>query len=94
MLSHNVHSDLTEIQIRAYPRSRGYEDHPATFPEELAGDHILSWSNPGDVVLDPFMDSGTTAKMALTNGRNYIGFDISADYCAMAERRIAEVAAS
>ena len=53
----------------------------------------MQW-NPGDLVLDPFMGSGTTAKMALTNGRNYIGFDISADYCAMAERRIAEVAAS
>ena len=49
--------------------------------------------NPGDLVLDPFMGSGTTAKMALANGRNYIGFDISADYCAMAERRLAAVTA-
>ncbi len=72
-----------------YPRGRGFEDHPAPFPEALAGDHILSWSNPGDVVLDPFMGSGTTAKMALANGRRFIGFDISADYCDMARRRIA-----
>ena len=71
-----------------YPRSHGFEDHPATFPEALAGDHILSWSNPGDVVLDPFMGSGTTAKMALANGRRFIGFDISPDYCGMARRRI------
>jgi len=74
-----------------YPRSRGYEDHPATFPEELAGDHIRSWSNPGDIVLDPFLGSGTTAKMAIINGRKFIGFDISADYCDIARRRIAEV---
>lgn len=62
--------------------------HPAVFPERLAADHIISWSNPGDVVLDPFMGSGTTAKMALLNGRNYIGFEISAEYCQLAERRV------
>src|SRR5690606_17329823 len=46
--------------------------HPAVFPEKLAEDHILSWSNPGDIVLDTFGGSGTTAKMALLNNRNYI----------------------
>ena len=51
-------------------------EHPAIFPEQLAEDHILSWSNPGDIVLDPFVGSGTTAKMALLNGRRYIGIDI------------------
>ena len=64
--------------------------HPATFPEALAQDHILSWSNEGDLVLDPFMGSGTTAKMALLNGRNYIGIDISEEYCEIARKRIAE----
>ena len=54
--------------------------HPAVFPEKLAEDHILSWSNEGDVVLDPFMGSGTTAKMAMLNKRNYIGFEKSEDY--------------
>lgn len=54
--------------------------HPAVFPEKLAEDHILSWSNEGDVVLDPFMGSGTTAKMAMLNGRNYIGFEKNTDY--------------
>jgi site-specific DNA-methyltransferase (adenine-specific) len=54
--------------------------HPAVFPEELARDCILSWSVEGDVVLDPFMGSGTTAKMALLNNRNYIGFEINEDY--------------
>lgn len=62
--------------------------HPAIFPEQLANDHIISWSNPGDIVLDPFMGSGTTAKMALANGRKYIGFDISQEYCDIARERI------
>jgi DNA modification methylase len=62
--------------------------HPAQFPEALAQDHILSWSNEGDLVLDPFMGSGTTAKMALLNNRNFIGFELSEDYCKIAEERI------
>lgn len=65
--------------------------HPAVFPEQLAADHILSWSNPGDTVLDPFMGSGTTAKMAMLADRNFIGFEISAEYCDIANKRIASV---
>ena len=64
--------------------------HPAVFPEQLAQDHILSWSNVDDTVLDPFMGSGTTAKMALLNNRNYIGFEISKEYCDLANKRIEE----
>jgi DNA modification methylase len=64
--------------------------HPAVFPEKLAQDHILSWSNEGDLVLDPFMGSGTTAKMAKLNNRNYIGFELSEEYCKIAEKRISE----
>jgi len=64
--------------------------HPAIFPEKLANDHIISWSNPGDLVLDPFMGSGTTGKMAALNRRHYIGFDISEEYCEIARKRIAE----
>jgi DNA modification methylase len=64
--------------------------HPAQFPEQLAQDHIVSWSNEGDLVLDPFVGSGTTAKMALLNGRNYIGIDISEEYCEIARKRIAK----
>ena len=59
--------------------------HPAIFPEKLAEDHILSWSNEGDVVLDPFLGSGTTCKMAKKNGRKYIGIDTSEEYCALAK---------
>lgn len=61
-------------------------EHPAIFPEQLAEDHILSWSNEGDIVLDPFSGSGTTLKMAKKNGRQYIGIDISAEYCELAEK--------
>jgi DNA modification methylase len=60
----------------------------APFPEKLAEDHILSWSNEGDLVFDPFMGSGTTCKMAKLNGRNYIGFEISQEYCDIANQRI------
>ena len=62
--------------------------HPAIFPEQLAQDHIISWSNEGDLVLDPFMGSGTTAKMAILNNRNFIGFEISKEYCDIANKRI------
>ena len=62
--------------------------HPARFPEKLANDHIISWSNEGDLVYDPFMGSGTTAKMAMLNNRNYIGSEISKEYCEIAEQRI------
>ncbi len=65
--------------------------HPAMFPEQLAQDHILSWSNPGDIVLDPMCGSGTTCKMAKLNGRNYIGIDIAEEYVELARRRVEEV---
>jgi len=63
-------------------------DHPAMFPEKLARDHIYSWSNPGDVVLDPMCGSGTVPKMAHLMGRNYIGIDISEKYCDIARKRL------
>ena len=64
--------------------------HPAIFPEQLANDHIKSWSNEGDLVYDPFMGSGTTAKMAIINKRNWIGSEMSEEYCEIAEKRINE----
>ncbi len=62
--------------------------HPATFPEQLAHDHILSWSNEGDTVLDCFMGSGTTGKMAKQLNRNFIGIEISEEYLKIAKERI------
>ena len=62
--------------------------HPAIFPEQLANDHIISWSNENDLVYDPFMGSGTTAKMAIANNRNWIGSEISSEYCDIIHERI------
>lgn len=62
--------------------------HPAIFPESLAQDHILSWSNKGDLIYDPFMGSGTTAKMCVLNGRSFIGSEISRQYCEVIEDRL------
>ena len=64
--------------------------HPAQFPESIAQDHIISWSNPGDVVFDPFLGSGTTAKMAVLNNRHYIGFELDKKYFDIARKRLDE----
>lgn len=63
-------------------------NHPAPFPEQLANDHIISWSDENDLVYDPFMGSGTTAKMSILNNRNWIGSEISKEYCDIIEQRI------
>jgi len=62
-------------------------EHPAIFPEKLAEQHILSWSNPGDLVLDPMCGSGTTCKMAHIHARDFIGIDISPEYIDLARKR-------
>ncbi len=63
-------------------------EHPAIFPESLAEDHILSWSNEGDLVLDPMAGSGTTLKMAKINNRNFVGIDINPEYVDLCHRRV------
>jgi len=62
--------------------------HPAIFPEQLAHDHIVSWSNEGDIILDPFMGSGTTGKMAKLTNRNFIGIELDEQYFKIAQERI------
>ena len=66
-------------------------NHPASFPEKLAEDHILSWSNECDTVLDPMCGSGTTLKMAKKNNRNFIGIEISKEYCDIIKQRIGDI---
>ena len=63
-------------------------NHPAIYPESLAKDHIKSWSNEGDLVYDPFMGSGTTAKMAHLLKRNWIGSELSQEYVDLAYKRL------
>ena len=70
-------------------KGRGIK-HPAVFPEQLANDHIVSWSNDGDTVLDCFMGSGTTGKMAVLNNRHFIGIELDERYFNIAKKRIEE----
>ena len=88
--------EKTRINIWQYAVGRGGTtndsvafQHPAVFPEKLAEDHILSWSNPGDLVLDPMCGSGTTCKMALLNDRRFIGIDVSEKYIQISRERLA-----
>ena len=62
--------------------------HPAVFPEKLAHDHIMSWTNEGDLVFDPMAGSGTTLKMAKISNRKYFGCDISTEYVEIARERL------
>ena len=93
--SHGVKAvrDVKEYGVRfnvweISPERKNRTGHPAVFPEQLALDHILSWSNEGDIVMDIFMGSGTTAKMCKLTNRNYIGFEVSKEYCNIAEERL------
>lgn len=79
----SVQYNVWEMQV-----ARNKTSHPAVFPAQLAHDHIITWSNPGDIVLDPFVGSGTTAIEALKLNRHYIGFDISEEYCQMTRDRL------
>lgn len=83
-------TNIWEYFVGLYKSSNDKEafEHPAMFPEQLAEDHILSWSNEGDIVFDPMVGSGTTAKMALKNRRNFIACDISEEYVKIARCRI------
>lgn len=65
-------------------------DHPALMPERLAHDLIVSWSRPGDLVLDPFGGAGTTAKMALLGHRRYLSMEAHRPYHDLAVRRMAD----
>ncbi len=68
--------------------SKNIDEHPATFPEELVKRCVLSFTNVGDVVLDPYNGIGTTTKISKELGRKFIGFDISEKYCNIAQKKI------
>lgn len=68
--------------------SKASYKHPATMPEELARGHVKTWSDPGDIVIDPFMGSGTTAQVCIEEDRKFIGFEIDEQYHSMCEQRI------
>jgi len=62
--------------------------HPAPFPVDLIKDHIITWSNEGDLVLDPFFGSGTTGVVALKQNKKFIGIEINPEYIKIAEKRL------
>ena len=74
--------------IWRYSIGKDKSGHPAVFPEQLAQDHILSWSEDGDLIFDPFLGSGTTAKMALQNNRRFVGCDVSVEYVELTKGRL------
>ena len=78
------------IRFNVWEIPPAQNEHPAPFPEALAKDHIASWSNPGDVVLDPFSGSGTTCKAAKELNRQWCGIEINPEYCAIAEGRLSQ----
>lgn len=78
-----LHDNIFEYSLGA---SRS--GHPAAFPDQLAEDQILTWSNPGDLVYDPFGGSGTTGKMAKKHKRNWVMSEISAEYCQIIDGRM------
>jgi site-specific DNA-methyltransferase (adenine-specific) len=83
VLNEKIRSNIWEYTVGNAEKYRNIvkRQHPAKFPLLLARDHILSWSNEGEIVLDPFMGSGTTAIAAKLTNRRYIGFEISREYC-------------
>ena len=83
-----IHGNIFMYDTAKASKKGEYGGHPAPFPESLTNDHIISWSNEGDTVLDPFMGSGTTGKMAILNNRNFIGIELNEEYFKIAERRI------
>lgn len=78
------------VGLNGSTKDREAFEHPAIFPEKLAQDHILSWTNEGDIVFDPFMGSGTTGKMAILNKRNFIGIEKVEKYYNIALNRITD----
>lgn len=83
-----IKGNIWEYVVGKNAEDQEAKGHPAPFPCQLARDHISSWTNEGDVVLDPMCGSGTTCKVAKQLGRHFIGIDVSEEYCAIARTRV------
>ncbi len=83
-----VKGNIWEYVVGKKKEDQEAKEHPAPFPAQLARDHILSWSDEGDIVLDPMCGSGTTCRVAKEMKRNFIGMDVSAEYCLIAQKRV------
>lgn len=83
-----IKGNIWEYVVGKKAEDQEAKGHPAPFPCQLARDHIKSWTNEGDIILDPMSGSGTTSRVAVEMGRTYIGIDISHEYCELARERI------
>lgn len=84
----NINNNKVDSNIWKIAVAQNKTSHPAVFPLEIPLRHIATWSNKNDVVLDPFMGSGTTGIAAAQLGRQFIGIEIDDEYCQMAKERI------
>lgn len=87
----NINKEKVKDNIWEIAVAKNDTIHPAVFPEKLATDHILSWSNEGDLILDPFCGSGTTGIASIKNGRNFIGIEKVKEYVELSQNRINEI---
>lgn len=81
-----IKRDVVEMAVESVKSS----GHPAMYPSALIVEFLHLLTRPNDIVLDPFMGSGSTAVACKMTGRNYIGFDLNPEYCQLAEERLAE----
>ena len=84
----NINNEKVKSNVWEIAVAKNTTNHPAVFPEKLAHDHILSWSNEGDIVLDPFMGSGTTGIACKKLNRNFIGIEKVEEYFNIAVERL------
>jgi site-specific DNA-methyltransferase (adenine-specific) len=87
-----IKGNIWEYVVGKKQEDQEAKGHPAPFPCQLVRDHIISWTNQGDLVLDPMCGSGTTPRVACEMGRKYIGIDISHEYCEIARKRVKLIA--
>jgi site-specific DNA-methyltransferase (adenine-specific) len=83
-----IKGNIWEYVVGKKEEDQEAKGHPAPFPCQLVRDHILSWTNQGDIVFDPMCGSGTTPRVAVELERQYVGIDISHEYCEIARQRV------
>lgn len=88
-----IKGNIWEYVVGKKQEDQEAKRHPAPFPCDLVRDHVMSWTNPGDIILDPMCGSGTTPRVAAEMGRRYIGIDISHEYCDIAKKRVQRIEA-
>ena len=84
----NINKEKVKGNVWECAIAQNKTGHPAVYPQKLVEEHIKSWCNEGDLVLDPFMGSGTTALAAKKLNRNYVGIEINKDYYILINERL------